>query len=70
MKCIVLKEKKARLVLKDIMPLRSGLIFFRIKGGVPSGQDLVQLSFQEMKGKSLKFFLLLKSHNKSNSSVM
>lgn len=55
MKQVQLERKKARLVLKEIMILRSDLTYIGIKGGVPSGQDPAQLSFQLVKRKGLIF---------------
>lgn len=55
MKQVQLERKKARLVLKEIMTLRSDLTYIGIKGGVPSGQDPAQLSFQLVKRKGLIF---------------
>ena len=55
MKQVQFGKKKARLVLKEIMTLRSGLTYIGIKGGVPSGQDPTQLSFQLVKKKGLIF---------------
>lgn len=68
MKQVQFGKKKARLVLKEIMTLRSGLAYIGIKGGVPSGQDPAQLSFQLVKKKRSNF-LLLKSNNNSNPSL-
>lgn len=52
-----------RLVLKEIRKLRRCLILNGMKGGVTSGQDPTQLSFQLVKGKGLRNVLLLKTTN-------
>jgi hypothetical protein len=50
-----------RFVLKDLRRLKRNLVLNRIKGGVASGQDSTQISFQV-----LKWNLLLEtSKNKS-----
>lgn len=51
---------KPKLVLKEMKRFKRGLKQNGIKGGCPQGKTLFKLSFQLVKRKGLRNFLLLK----------